>query len=240
MRDAAGQLEADGFCGPFDLDCRDLVEPMLDGVLARHDFTRKADTIASHHILGENRAAPLLLPNAHLDDESILTVGRDGAILDRLADVMGDEIHLRRSQFWRKPPGSRGVMWHQDVHRKLGLGYIGEYSAWVALEDSHIDNGCVWLLKGSHRAGVLEPTWAANPSFTLRFFAANEVIVPKALEGYEAVPMVLSKGQFFLFNQLCCHASGPNRTNTPRTGLAFRYIADASRAADGETSIRVR
>jgi ectoine hydroxylase-related dioxygenase (phytanoyl-CoA dioxygenase family) len=233
------RFQSDGFCGPFDLSDPALVEPLLTSALESRTFIPHAMSTSKRHILGAHKETPLLLANAHLDNDLIMRVGRDPAIVERLAQVMGGDIWLRRSQFWRKPPGSHGVMWHQDTHRALGLGDIGEYSAWVALEDSTRENGCVWLLRGSHRAGVVPPETVLGAQFTVRFFASDDVIVPKPLQGYEAVPMELRKGQFFLFHQLCFHASGPNRSGAPRTGLAYRYLGDAEIPSITEELTRV-
>jgi hypothetical protein len=30
-------------------------------------------------------------------------------------------------------------------------------AAWIALDDATVDNGCLWVLPGSHRPGVLYP-----------------------------------------------------------------------------------
>lgn len=233
------RFHLDGFCGPFDLSDPALVDPLLSSVLETRTFVPHATAMPTKHILGENKGKPLLLANAHLENDFVLKVGRDPAILEWLTQLMGNDIWLRRSQFWRKPPGSHGVLWHQDVHRKLGLGDIGEFSAWVALEDSTLENGCVWLLRGSHRAGILPPEDILGAQFNVRFFASDDVIVPKPLQQYEAVPMELKKGQFFLFHQMCFHASGPNKSGAPRTGLAYRYLSDSNIPSITETLTRV-
>lgn len=219
-------MERDGFCGPFDLDGADVVDPLLESVLAEDRFRPMKVDMLRKHVLGAHKEQPLLLSNEHLTKPHIMQLGHDPAIVSRLQKVMGDEVYLRRSQFWRKPSGSRGVIWHQDTHKVMNLGEIGEYSAWVALEDSYIDNGCVWILKGSHKAGVVDPNSVMDAAFRIRFFASDTLEIPPALSSYEAVPIQPKKGQFFLFHQLCFHASGPNKTQGTRTGLVYRYLSD--------------
>ena len=216
----------DGFLGPFDLADRDLAETVLTEAVHDLGFTEAVADLHPRHILGRHKGAPLVRANAHLTSEAVMRLGRDPAILRRLACLMGPDIYLRRSQFWRKPPQARGVIWHQDIHRKLGLGDIGELSAWVALEDATIDNGCVWLSRGSHVQGAVEASSVVSPGFRIRFFASDKVEIPEPLLGYEAAPMEVRKGQFFLFHQLCFHASGPNRSDGARTGVALRYLSD--------------
>lgn len=224
---ALEDMERDGFCGPFDLDTPEIVDPLLASVLAADRFKPTQIDTARKHVLGAHKEQPLLLSNEHISNAHVMQLAHDSAILSRLRAVMGDEVYLRRSQFWRKPLGSRGVIWHQDKHEKMGLGTIGEYSAWVALEDTNIDNGCVWLLKGSHKAGFVEPKSIMDAVFRIRFFASDALEIPDKLSSYEAVPMQIKKGQFFLFHQMCFHASGPNKTQGTRTGLAYRYLTDS-------------
>jgi chlorinating enzyme len=217
----------DGFCGPLDLAEPAVIGKLLDRVLAENTFVAPVDGFQARHVLGAYKEQPLVLPNVHLSNELVLALGRDPAIIAALGQLMGPEVYLRRSQFWRKPVGSRGIIWHQDVHRKMGLGEIGEFSAWVALEDSTVENGCVWFMRGSHLDGFRDPDTVLNAAaYRVRFFASDHITVPAALRDYQPVAMPVREGQFFLFHQLCFHASGPNRTSGTRTGVAFRYLTD--------------
>lgn len=216
----------DGFCGPLDLERPEAIDPMLSTVLAEHSFQVQKDGMQARNVLGAHKEPPLVLPNIHTQNPLVMGIGQDPAILGALGQLMGPEVYLRRSQFWRKPGGARGIIWHQDVHRKMGLGEIGEFSAWVALEDSTEENGCVWFLRGSHRDGYRDPDSVIKAGFKIRYFASDEITVPPALAGYEPVAMPVRKGQFFLFHQMCFHASGPNRTAGTRTGIAYRYLTD--------------
>jgi ectoine hydroxylase-related dioxygenase (phytanoyl-CoA dioxygenase family) len=233
------EFEANGFCGPFALDNPALADLALETTLRELKFSPANDSIKAQHVLGDYKEDPRVLANAHHTHPAILQLGLDKAIIARLKTLMGPEIYLRRSQFWRKPAHGRGVIWHQDTHRKMGLGCIGEFSAWVALEDSTLDNGCVRLLRGSHKAGVVPPESVIDPSFRIRFFASEALQVPEPLLRYQAVPMTMRKGQFFLFHQLCFHASGPNRTAATRTGVVYRYLSDAGIESVTEKLIRV-
>lgn len=233
------EFEENGFCGPFELSDSGAVDLLLSSVLAQHEFVPARESVQAKHVLGEHKEKPLLLANAHIENDHVMKTGNDDAILDRLAALMGDEIYLRRSQFWRKPSGSRGVMWHQDKHEKKGLGEIGEVSAWVALEDSTIDNGCVWLLKGSHKMGLVPPKSMIDTSFLIKFFASNKLEVPDTFDGYEVVPMEVKKGQFFIFHQMCFHASGPNTSQGTRTGVVYRYLTNGDFDGTTETLTRV-
>ena len=40
----------------------------------------------------------------------------------------------------------------------------------------------------------------------------------------DVVPVILEKGQAALHHCLLAHGSGPNKTNSPRIGIAVRYL----------------
>jgi phytanoyl-CoA hydroxylase len=55
-----------------------------------------------------------------------------------------------------KSEGKPGQAWHQDElfipTRDRSLT-----AAWIALDDAIVGNGCLWVLPGSHRPGILYP-----------------------------------------------------------------------------------
>jgi ectoine hydroxylase-related dioxygenase (phytanoyl-CoA dioxygenase family) len=213
-----------GCAGPFNLADTAPIETILSDAALLGSMSGAHARLKPSHIIGDYTTPPQLLADSHLTDDAVMALAQDANLLDCMGSVMEQDMYLRRSQFWRKPAGSRGVIWHQDTHKQRELGEIGERSAWVALEDTDIENGCVWVLKGSSQAGIVPPDTIMDALFRVRFFANSEIQVPAGLEAYEPIPMALRKGQFFIFHQLCFHASGPNRSAGTRTGLAFRYV----------------
>src|SRR5205823_7818384 len=65
-------------------------------------------------------------------------------------------VKCMQSMLFVKPPGFQGQAWHQDEicipTRDRSL--IG---AWIAMDDATIENGCLWVIPGSHRPGYLYP-----------------------------------------------------------------------------------
>src|SRR5438477_1086308 len=65
-------------------------------------------------------------------------------------------VKCMQSMFFVKPPSFQGQAWHQDEiyipTRDRSL-----CGAWIALDDSTIESGCLWVLPGSHRRGYLYP-----------------------------------------------------------------------------------
>lgn len=213
-----------GFAGPFDLSDPGLAASVSDIAHGSFEFNEARGGLQDKHFVSPYAKRPLLSANTHLKHAVVRELANDKAIVAALRQSMGPTVMLRRSQFWRKPPNARPVMWHQDTHKHRGLGLIDEFSAWVALEDATIDNGCVWFLKESVREGIIDPKSFLDFRFQAKFYNSESLVVPDGLTQFEAVPMEMKAGQFVLFNQLCFHASGPNKTDGERIGLAFRYI----------------
>ncbi len=65
-------------------------------------------------------------------------------------------VKCMQSMYFVKPPQFQGQAWHQDEiyipTRDRSL--IG---AWIAVDDATQDNGCLWIIPGSHKTGYLYP-----------------------------------------------------------------------------------
>jgi phytanoyl-CoA hydroxylase len=71
-----------------------------------------------------------------------------------LAQLMGDEAAGVQSMYFYKEPGSPGQAPHQDYH------YIKDdpmtmIAAWIAMEKVDQENGCLWVIPGTHKLGLL-------------------------------------------------------------------------------------
>jgi hypothetical protein len=56
-----------------------------------------------------------------------------------------------------KAPRKPGQVWHQDESH-IPTRDRSLTAVWLALDDATVDNGCLWVVPGSHRSGVLYPT----------------------------------------------------------------------------------
>lgn len=78
------------------------------------------------------------------------------AIVEVLTKVIGPNVKCMQSMLFIKASGKPGQAWHQDDDfiptrdRSLTGG-------WIALEDATVENGCLWVIPGSHRRGILWP-----------------------------------------------------------------------------------
>ncbi|MFF7601623.1 phytanoyl-CoA dioxygenase family protein [Streptomyces mirabilis] len=77
-------------------------------------------------------------------------------------DLNGEDAVLDFDMLIDKAPHT-GVPtpWHQDAAYWVGLPDTRAVSIWVALDESVLDNGCMWYVRGSHET-PLRPHWPAG------------------------------------------------------------------------------
>ena len=151
--------------------------------------------------------------------------------------LLGPDLILWRSQFMRKESGANALAWHQDGSFPGGAAMpavdpVKTISAWIAIDDTRVENGCVWVIPGTHK-GTLEYTRKdANRGQGLfgRGFEVEYAVPPE-----RAVPMVLRPGQFMIFDCQTLHGSSHNPSPRRRLGLACRYTSADVRVYPGQT-----
>jgi ectoine hydroxylase len=86
----------------------------------------------------------------------------------------------------------------------------------VYLDDSTVENGCTWVVPGSHRDGM----WRTRTDTDE--FGRNE-IDQSAYPDVEPVPVELPAGSTVSFGSLLVHQSTPNTSDLDRRALLFSY-----------------
>lgn len=130
-------------------------------------------------------------------------------------------VKCMQSMFFIKPPGYPGQSWHQDENyiptRDRSL--IG---AWIAIDDAHVDNGCMWVLPGSQQRGYLYPTEKhGNPD---EFDTHDDMAY--GFDESPQIPVEVKAGGVVFFNGYLLHQSLRNRTETSyRRVLVNHYLS---------------
>uniref|UniRef100_A0A7M5VDV9 Phytanoyl-CoA dioxygenase n=1 Tax=Clytia hemisphaerica TaxID=252671 RepID=A0A7M5VDV9_9CNID len=124
-----------------------------------------------------------------------------------------------------KPGKSQGYFtWHQDA-TYCGLTPINKMlTAWIAITPSTTESGCLCFLPKTHskRLDHIEKQQEHN-MLSLGQEIADQNFIEKRLSTQVYAELV--PGQMSLHHSYMVHASGPNETETPRIGLAIRYLA---------------
>jgi phytanoyl-CoA hydroxylase len=145
-------------------------------------------------------------------------------IVEVLTRGIGPNVKCMQSMLFIKNAGKPGQAWHQDEDfiptRDRSLG-----AAWIALDDATIDNGCLWVIPGSHRPGILWPLRQhQNPEYD---FAPESYDYPYRDE--DAIPVEVSAGSIVFFHGHLLHKSLKNRrTSGFRRALVNHYMSAES------------
>jgi phytanoyl-CoA hydroxylase len=127
-------------------------------------------------------------------------------------------IKCCQSMLFVKGPDMPGQAWHQD-ERYIPTRDRSLVGAWIALDDATVDNGCLWVIPGSHRDGYLFPTRAHDDP--------DEYDVSDQAYGFDdsaAVAVEVPAGAVVFFNGYLLHRSSKNRTPGFRRALVNHYL----------------
>jgi phytanoyl-CoA hydroxylase len=145
-------------------------------------------------------------------------------MVDALTGMIGPNVKCMQSMLFVKAAGKPGQAWHQDEDfiptrdRSLCGG-------WIALDEATIDNGCLWVLPGSHKPGIL---WEMRAQEDDRFDCTDESYgFPWRDE--DAIPVEVPAGAIVFFNGYLLHRSLPNtRKSGYRRVLVNHYMSAES------------
>ncbi|MGH1360299.1 MAG: phytanoyl-CoA dioxygenase family protein [Burkholderiaceae bacterium] len=145
-------------------------------------------------------------------------------VLDAVAQLIGPDIALWNSSFFAKPAGrGKRTPWHQDGEY-WPIVPLATCTAWLAIDDSTTENGCLQVIKGSHRDRRLR---AHN-----QLEAGSEVLTQELdaaeFDESDAVDIELKSGQFSLHDVYLLHGSQPNRSAHSRRGMTMRFMPTTS------------
>lgn len=145
------------------------------------------------------------------------------AVVDVLTSLIGPNVKAMQSMLFIKSEGKPGQPWHQDEYfiptRDRSLTAV-----WIALDDATIENGCLWVLPGSHQRGVLYPDRDQDdPAFDCSIEAYDF-----PYQDDDAVPLEIPAGSAVIFNGYLLHRSLKNSGQGFRRALANHYMSAES------------
>jgi hypothetical protein len=205
----------------------------LDALIRANPGVRP-EKLVSAHVAGDNGEGVR-------GDARFLALARDPRIVELVAGVLGDDIVLWGCHVFCKPAGDGyETPWHQDGHY-WPIRPLANCTVWVALEESTVENGCLRVVPGSHRAHVLhDHLHEERDDLTL-----NQRLAAGSFDERDAVDIELAPGQMSLHDVYMIHGAAPNRSGKRRTGVALRYMPATSvferalRPVDGKSGVPV-
>lgn len=139
-------------------------------------------------------------------------------------ELLGPDVDLYWNQaVFKAPEGQKEFPWHQDD------GYTAVtpspyLTLWLALNDATPENGCISVLPGSYKRGLVPHR---NSDIGL--------ICHKADDPNQGVLVPVRAGSMAVFWSLTMHKSGPNLSSGERKAFVIQYAqAGLRNAATGE------
>lgn len=175
---------------------------------------------------------PERLVSAHLENGSegvrgsrdFLDLARDPELVELISDAIGDDVILWGCQVFCKPGGDGlETPFHQDGHY-WPIRPLATCTAWIALDPSTRENGCLRVVPGSHKSKKLYSH--------LREDRADLVLTQRisdpAFDERNAIDVELEPGQMSLHDVYMIHGATVNRSPQRRAGVAIRYMPGTS------------
>lgn len=141
-------------------------------------------------------------------------------MVDTMAKLMGDEVYLYHYKMMVKEPRVGGAWeWHQDYGYWYNNGclYPDMASCMIAVDRAYKGNGCLQVLKGSHKLGRIEHGRFGTQT------GANPDRVALAQKHLDLVYCEMEPGTALFFHANLLHRSDPNKSDDPRWTLICCY-----------------
>ncbi|CAG5000212.1 L-proline trans-4-hydroxylase [Dyadobacter sp. CECT 9275] len=146
----------------------------------------------------------------------------------------GQDVCHYHSKLMQKEPHVGGAWeWHQDY----GYWYKNEFlfpdqmmSVMVGITDANKENGCLQVIRGSHRMGRVEHGFSGEQ------VGASQRFVDLALQTMELVYVTLTAGDILFFHSNILHRSEANLSVKPRWSLISCYSRTSNISHNPSTS----
>jgi len=154
-------------------------------------------------------------------------VAESSTVVDLVADILGPDLDCFQSQFIFKNPGVIGQPWHQDSYY-FRFNTQPQVGVWVALSRATLENGCLWVLPGSHKGPIYE-------HIPDRRAAANRAYMEIVSQDDRArEPSLMEPGDVLFFHSYLMHMSTDNVANERRAAMVYHYARAGTEALTPE------
>ena len=161
-----------------------------------------------------------LLTNIHHHSDCVRQYYFSGPLVDVATQVIGPNIKAATTQLTFKMRGNtQSFGWHQDN----AYGELDPYNAiscLTALDNADLENGCLWLVPGSHKEGQVEYEHSIEDKKEHRDIEMD-------VDESRAVPMPLKAGYSLFFHCHMLHKSEGNKSKERDRRILFMRYADA-------------
>lgn len=148
-------------------------------------------------------------------------------IVKAISQLTGQQdLQVWHDQIQYKPAETGGATtWHQDAPLWPIIKPMTPVSAWIPMDDADEENGCMWMVPGSHK-------WGNQIDFLRTNGDLQKLEEFDRLAGFEAPdgaavtprPWPVKKGEVSFHHSLTWHGSPFNESTRPRRAIAIHYM----------------
>lgn len=145
---------------------------------------------------------------------------RDQRLTDPIVDLLGPDIlGLNNLYIWKAPKIGLGFPWHQDKwyfnHQYKTDVTVG---TWTAIDAADKENGCLYVIPGSHKCGILKHE-------DLEGSQQNEFKIARDAKDEDGIAVEVPSGAVVWFNNQLLHKSTDNNSGRFRRCNVAHYIS---------------
>lgn len=155
-----------------------------------------------------------------LDDNIYSSFARSERMVKSVALLLdGEPAHFHTKLMQKEPRVGGAWEWHQDYGYWYHDGFMSPdmLSVMIALTPATIENGCLQVIKGSHRLGRIDHGMTGDQK------GADMDRVNAALERMPLVHVELQPGDTLFFHSNLLHRSDMNRSDKPRCSMISAF-----------------
>ncbi|TAE59883.1 MAG: phytanoyl-CoA dioxygenase family protein [Bacteroidetes bacterium] len=159
-------------------------------------------------------------------DDSFGLMSRSERMVHAVQDLLGEEgkvCHFHSKVMQKQPKTGGAWEWHQDYGYWYKNGFLypeAMVSVMVALTEGTRLNGCLQVLKGSHKMQRFEHVFIGEQQ------GADPDFVEHSLQRCELVYAEVEPGDVLFFHPNLLHRSDANHSDAPRWSIISAYNMD--------------
>jgi ectoine hydroxylase-related dioxygenase (phytanoyl-CoA dioxygenase family) len=151
--------------------------------------------------------------------ENLVQLINDSRIVHPICSILDtEEVSLWTDKLNLKQPKGSGFGWHQDspywIHDCDHVDFLP--NVFVTFDDSNSANGCLRIIRGSHKRGCLP---GKDDGTQLGGFYTNESMFREA----DAIDLEVPAGSLVFFDAHAIHGSNPNTSENERKAMIITY-----------------
>lgn len=158
------------------------------------------------------------LDNPHAQRPVVQSLARDQRLLSLVEQFVGAGVSVYFSQIFFKPPEGGGPKpAHQDNFYFGPTDIEGMVTAWIALDDATLENGCLYYGDGTNRGPVYDHIAPPNEPYNLQIPAL-------ILDRQPMTPAPVRKGGVSFHHGNTFHSSASNMSQKWRRACALHFV----------------